>query len=306
MRFSGHETFSIREGWLHKGLKLLIEHPDRLVADDAADWLGVGRNMAKSIRHWLQVTGLAERGTRHVGGRNEMLVPSDLGTLVHERDPYFSERGTWWALHVNLIGNAEQTTTWAWFFNSFNVKRFERALCVESLRRHLQLSQQKRVPSRATLDRDVACLLSSYARSIPPEHNDPEEAFDCPLAELSLMSHFRTSGYYQVNQGIKDVPGELFGYALSRAFPDAADGRGYTDITIEHATRMSGGPGRAFALTSEALFEQAMEAERELGDGAIAIAGLAGERAVRVASRPPLAWLDDYYQRQARRGRHAA
>ena len=59
MRFGGHETFAIREGWLHKGLRLLRDHPERLVAEEAADWLGVGRNMAKAIRHWLVATGLA-------------------------------------------------------------------------------------------------------------------------------------------------------------------------------------------------------------------------------------------------------
>ena len=64
MKFSGHETFAIREGWLHKGLKLLIEAPDKLVHEFSADWLGVGKNMSRSIRHWLVVTGLAERERR--------------------------------------------------------------------------------------------------------------------------------------------------------------------------------------------------------------------------------------------------
>ena len=61
MRFGGHETFHIREGWLHKGVKLLLEDPKKLVHEHAADWLGVGNNMAKSIRHWLVATGLASR-----------------------------------------------------------------------------------------------------------------------------------------------------------------------------------------------------------------------------------------------------
>ena len=61
MKFSGHETFAIREGWLHKGLKLLIEEPELLYDEYVADFLGVGKNMSRSIRHWLEVTGLAER-----------------------------------------------------------------------------------------------------------------------------------------------------------------------------------------------------------------------------------------------------
>ena len=57
MRFGGHETFTIREGWLHKGVKLLMENPEQLIDENACDFLGVGRNMAKSIRHWLVATG---------------------------------------------------------------------------------------------------------------------------------------------------------------------------------------------------------------------------------------------------------
>ena len=36
MRFGGHETFHIREGWLHKGAKLLLQEPDKLVDEHAA------------------------------------------------------------------------------------------------------------------------------------------------------------------------------------------------------------------------------------------------------------------------------
>ena len=40
MRFGGHQTFAIRDGWLYKGLRLVLEDPDRLGAPDLADWLG--------------------------------------------------------------------------------------------------------------------------------------------------------------------------------------------------------------------------------------------------------------------------
>lgn len=306
MKFSGHETFPIREGWLHKGMKLLMEHPDRLVGDDAADWLGVGRNMAKSIRHWLQVTDLAERGTSHSAGRRDVLAPTGLGELIYARDPYFCQVGTWWALHMNLISDAARATTWAWFFNGFNATRFERSICVDSLQRHLRLSSQKRIPSVRTLDNDVSCLLQSYARAIPAEGLDPEEAFHCPLAELSLVSHFRSSGYYQINHGVKDVPGELIGYSISQAFDDASDGRRKTDITIEALTRTAGGPGRALLLTNDAMFEQVLQAERGIGTDELEISGLAGERVVRVRSKRPLAWLEDYYAREEQRSRNAA
>ena len=305
MRFCGHETFPIREGWLYKGLDMLMADASLLGDEYVADHLGVGRNMAKAIRHWLLATGLAERGPGSARSRKTPLEPTLLGTLVADKDPHFLEIGTWWALHVNLVNTPEHAASWSWFFNSFNLERFERSIAVENLRRHVQLSRSA-MPSIGTLERDVACLLSSYARSIPEDSTDPEEQRDCPFRELGLLSYFKTSGYYQLHQGAKPVPPELFGYAAAMAFSDAGDGEGATDITIHDAARQPGGPGRAFALTSEALFEVALRAETKIGNGDIQIAGLAGSRVVRVRKKPPLDWLVEYYSRAEQEVQDAA
>ena len=305
MRFGGHETFAIREGWLHKGVKLLAENPERLADEDVADWLGVGRNMAKSIRHWLVATGLAQPDPNSKISKKSELTTTDFGKLVWKHDPYFTEPGTWWALHINLVNCSEHALTWTWFFSSFNFDRFDRSVCLESLKRHLELSKQ-RMPRPRTLERDIACLLSSYARVIPSPNEDPEEGQDCPLRELGLLSFFKTSGYYQSHQHRKDIPAELFGYALSTAFHDAADGKGTTDISLLDAARAAGGPGRAFLLTTESMFEVASQAESSLTDGGIEIVGLAGNRAIRIAKRPQLTWLKQYYQNVKKKDRHAA
>ena len=305
MRFCGHETFSIREGWLYKGLAMLRNDPERLGDEFVADYLGVGRNMAKSIRHWLFATGLAERSpAAGVKGRM-ILTPTDLGTLVGEKDPHFLEIGTWWALHVNLVNNKEHATSWAWFFNNFNLERFERTIAVENLRRHVQLLRQT-MPSIKTLERDIACMLSSYARTIPQDNTDPEEQRDCPFRELGLLSYFKSSGYYQLHQGVKAIPPELFGYAMSVAFRDAREGNASTGITIHNATRQDGGPGRSFALTGESLFEVALRAEAEIGGKAIWIDGLAGSRVVRVSQKPPIQWLKEYYSSVEQEAQDAA
>ena len=305
MRFGGHETFSIREGWLHKGLRMLIKEPEHLGHEYVADYLGVGRNMAKSIRHWLIATALAKRCAGSASGKRTLLLPSELGKVVSRCDPYFLEIGTWWALHVNLVNTPEHATSWSWFFNSFNLERFERTIAVENLRRYVQLSR-KPMPSIRTLERDVSCMLSSYARTIPQDNTDPEEQRDCPFRELGLMSYFKSSGYYQLHQGIKAVPPELFGYAMSVAFPDAKEGKGGTDITIHDVGRQPGGPGRSFALTGEALFELARRAEGEIGNRDIQIAGLAGTRVVRIRKKPPLQWLEDYYSTARQEAQDAA
>jgi len=305
VRFGGHETFPIREGWLHKGLKTATEHPERFGDEHVADWLGVGKNMSRSIRHWLEATGLAEAPEGKRSRRKVRLDPTELGRIVREHDPYFLEPGTWWALHANLVGNSRQAVTWAWFFNGFHQTRFEKAVCLENLRRHLRLTF-KRMPSERTLDRDLGCLLASYSRKIPPTNEDPEESRDCPFMELGLLSYFRTSGYYELNVGAKSVPPEIVGYALAKAFPDARAGDGRLDVTIHEASQVPGGPGRAFALPTEALFETVLRAEETRGEPEIEITGLAGERVIRVARRTPEEWLSRYYEAARKEARRVA
>ena len=153
MKFSGHETFPVREGWLHKGMKLLIESPDRFRNPEVADDLGVGRNMAKSIKHWLIAMGLAEVSSAKANVAS--LDATAVGKLIWDNDRYFTDECTWWILHANLVNNFNGATTWSWFFNSFHHERFDKAVCLESLARFIE-SAQKRVPSPATLNRDLS------------------------------------------------------------------------------------------------------------------------------------------------------
>ncbi len=295
MRFGGHETFWIREGWLYKGLKQLVENSQQLMDEYAADWLGVGRNMAKSIRHWLVATGLAVKQGK---ARNYTLVPTELGKVVRRNDLYFTDIGTWWMLHINLLHNPANALSWFWFFNRFSLTRFQKAQCQNLLQRHLQLTDS-RLPSERTLDRDLACLLGSYSTVIPPGNEDPEEARDCPLSQLGLLTHFRDSDYYQLHHERKPIPLQVFGYAMSKAFENAADGVGMVDITLHDAVWQPGGPGRAFVLSSEALFETVLSlAEGADSDSTIQLSGLAGNRVIRIQRKSPLDWANEYYRRQ--------
>lgn len=293
MRFGGHETFAIREGWLHRGLKLLIEEPGQLVDQYSADWLGVGRNMAKSIRYWLAATGLAEASVLHTGAAFLPPNPTELGRLVWERDRYFSHIDTLWALHANLIHNSQHASAWGWFFNNFAMPRFDRSLCVDRLSRHLRLTQA-RLPSPKTLQREVAVLLQTYARPVPPKPSDPEDAQDCPFQELGLLSYFTDSGSYRFRDDVRrDISFEAFGYAISRAFPGAAGGS-HVEFSLHDATVEPSSPGRIFVLSSEALFDLISRYELT-HPGTLSIRALAGERLMRMPVRTPREWLRQAY-----------
>ena len=295
MKFSGHETFPVREGWLHKGLKLLSENPHLFLDPEVSDYLGVGRNMAKSIKHWLQVTGLAQPVGSDPDSNRTLMHMTKLGELIWQRDPFFLEAGTWWILHINLLSYREVASTWYWFFNKFGHDRFDRAVCVESLRRFIE-AEQKRVPSIATIQRDLGCMLLSYARCIPSTSEDPEDGADCPFRDLGLLSYYKTSGYYQLHQGVKDVPLDIFCYAMTRAFGDTRQRTKVVDIRLHDAARQEGGPGRAFCLSGETLFELVSQLESRATDNELQIAGIAGDRAIRLRCHSPLEWIEKFYK----------
>lgn len=291
MRFGGHETFAVREDWLSKGLFLLQEDPQ--VFDDPffADSLGVGRNMAKSIRHWLYVTGLISKP-----GRDEPPRLTSLGQTILKYDPYMLQNGTWWALHINLVAQDREAIAWPWFFNRFARDRFDRLECVEQLQRFIALEGQTQ-PSPTTLARDIACLLASYALSVPPDRTDPEDAQDSPFRRLGLITHHRDSGTYSVNRRLKAIPPELVGYAFARSWTKETQDGQHIDIGFTKALAHPGGPGRAFTLTAEGLMQLLSEAEATLGEREIHTHLMGAERTIQVKGRLPTAWLEGYYQR---------
>ena len=60
MKFRAHDTFFIRKGWLSKGMKYVYVKPDVFVDknENPMDVLGIGSNMVKALRYWLQTVGL--------------------------------------------------------------------------------------------------------------------------------------------------------------------------------------------------------------------------------------------------------
>jgi hypothetical protein len=290
MKFSGHETFTIREGWLYKGMELVQNNPT-LFKDNipCADALGVGTNMAKSIKHWLQVTGLTES----IATKPGELRFTDFGRLIWKYDPYFTDQGTWWLLHIHLVRNQSQATTWYWFFNLFAQQRFDRATCNARLQSYISL-HQKRAPSINTLTRDANCLLASYARNVPETMTDPEDYTECPLVELDLATHFRLTGTYELNFARKNIPAEIFAYCLAMEFGS----KGKSGVTVQEAASSVRGPGRVFLLNNETLYDTIAYLESQ-DDKILELAGLGGERTVKYDEVVLNEWIERYFKKRA-------
>ena len=99
MKFRAHETFSIRKGWLSKGMKHVLRDPYVFVSKEynPMDVLGIGSNMVKSLRYWMLAVGLSDSAK----GKSAQYL-TKFGRILYENDPYIEEMGTLWLLHYKL------------------------------------------------------------------------------------------------------------------------------------------------------------------------------------------------------------
>jgi hypothetical protein len=112
-RFSGHETFAFRYAWLPKAYRLLKQDQSAFSDEDnAMIELGLGKNMVRALRFWVEASGLAqpvtERGLELTDFAHDVFGPEGF-------DPYLEDTRTLWLLHWNLSARSEGTL-FAWRF----------------------------------------------------------------------------------------------------------------------------------------------------------------------------------------------
>lgn len=284
MKFKGHESFYIRRGWLYKGLKHVRKREDIFLAKDAMEELGLGSNMVKSLRYWLQATGLTKEISE--GGRRiQRLTP--LGNLVWKHDPYMEEMGTLWLLHLELASNRDLATSWYEFFNEFSMQEFQKEDFVRFL-------QGKAEAAESSLSSDFDCLMSTYIpRSLLKGKVDPESNMECPMGNLQLIGCASAKEKIYRRQPINgsSVPECIFMSGLLK------EPEGRTEISLQEI--LSGrqdkpGIGRMFQLDLVALLEVLYKLEKR---EALKVVRTAGLDVVRLSeAQEPLAWAGRYYQ----------
>lgn len=184
MKFRAHDTFSIRKGWLHKGMRHIINNP-RVFVDkeiNPMDEFGLGANMIKALRYWLQATGLTVEGVR---GNNRSQYLSEFGEIVWENDSYLEEDGTLFLIHYFLCTNKDLATAWYYFFNEYKVIDITLESFLAGIKTYLLNEDDYQVSERALKD-DFDCIIKTYfdnEKNILPESN-----LSCPLSELGLIS----------------------------------------------------------------------------------------------------------------------
>ena len=288
-RFSGHQTFVFRYGWLVKGVDLIRRNPHGFLEDDAIVQLGVGKNMVDSIKYWCVQTGLLEDD----GGSGNMRLTEFAKYIFGKRsgegvDPYLEDDATIWLLHYNLVATAAEST-WSVVFNHLNKPEFTKDGLADFVKRYLT---GKASISDQTIERDIDCFVRSY---VGPKSKIPEESYDCPLLALSLIQPTSDSNLFRMNIGPKqNLPVELVGYALLKQMH-----KGSLSVNLYNATYQPCSPGQVFKLPEDTVVDAVSELERRT-QGRFSFADTAGINLISFkAKEQPAAYaqilLDRYY-----------
>lgn len=187
MKFRAHDTFFIRKGWLSKGMKHVVQKPNVFVDKDEnpMDVFGIGSNMVKALRYWLQAVGLTQEP--RIGRRDQTLTP--FGEQVFQHDRFIEEIGTLYLLQYKLATNRSDATAWYFFFNKFNFTEFTREDFVNALQSYILMSDEDVSVAIRSLNDDFSCIVSTYVPRYKsnPGRLSPENNIDCPLGELGLV-----------------------------------------------------------------------------------------------------------------------
>ncbi len=258
-RFSGHQTFVARNGWLEKGVRLVQDDPGGFLAEDAVVRLGVGKNMVESIKYWCLQTGLIEEadapGTMRLAELGRFLF-GDGDTPG--ADPFLEDDASLWLLHHHIVTIAPQST-WSMVFNHWNKPEFRKEELVPFISRRLE--GVRAAISKQSIERDVDCFVRTYAGT---RGNGGEESFDSPFLALRLIQPTGDAGLYRMNIGRKyNLPDALIGYAVLRYM----EGLGELSVSLSRLLFAPLSPGQVFKLDQAALVDSVLSLNDQTNAG---------------------------------------
>lgn len=273
--FSGHETFALRSNWLKKAYDILRYTPDLFYREDAFVLLGVGKNMAQAIRFWGRVCGVFERSA---SGDGHDITPLGRALLDDDGwDPFLVTPASHWLLHWQIAARPDAAFTFFYCFNLLKGGEFTPPQLAHQIQSLAATRADWRVPSNATISRDIECMLNCYCR--PGSRQlaaSTEDLLFCPLADLGAIQALPGQQIYRLVSGAQlDLPDELVAFAIYELLR-ATKRQTISFSDLAYAPRS---PGRIFRLDEDTLLTR-LQHIREITDGRAYYTDQAGIRQV--------------------------
>lgn len=238
LKLKRHESFSIREGWLVKGIKNVKEYGNVFALQNATDILGIGTNMVKSLKYWMTATRLIEE-------KNREIMLSDFGSIINEYDPYLEDIFFWWLIHINMITNVDDAYIYNLFFNKCNIKTFTKRELYEKL--YALLTNEKLTFNENILQDEVNMIIKTY--TIDEKIDNPENNFICPLSELNLLKKIDRDTYEKNRPEIRNLPFWVVYYIICLLLDDR------DNISIDELLKEENSPAKLLNMDKNLINE---------------------------------------------------
>lgn len=253
-KFKKNESFYIRDGWFEKALNTIaISDGSVFSKNNGSRMLGIGTNMAKSLKYWLLSASIVEV----VSGKTFL---SDFGKMILKYDRYFEDSFTWFLIHYNLCKNKFDCPIFYLFFNS-NIKKIKKNDLFEYL---IKMFEDEEVAIKADyIEDDLSIFLKCYVNDVIVVN--PEDNYNCPLSDLKLIK--KTGGAIEKQKpSYNKLSCLLIYYVVSNLYD-------YNSFNIEDSIIEINGPCNVFNLDKNTYFQYLDELQK---NGLITINKTAG------------------------------
>jgi len=173
LKLKKHESFHIREGWLEKGINIIHDNPKCFYKDTGSEYFGLGTNMVKSLKYWLNACNIAEFKS------DAMLT--EFGKMLYQFDKYLEDDFSWWMIHYYLVTNTDLAIVMNEFFN-MEYTKIEK----EVLFNYLKDKYTDQISSESSLESDITILFRTYYGE---DKTNPEQNLNSPFVKLGLLNY---------------------------------------------------------------------------------------------------------------------
>jgi hypothetical protein len=338
-RISGHESFPCRYACLPKAVRNVGENPALFAdEDDAMVRLGVGKNMVRAIRFWVDAVEviqnpkkksqdadvevasaaqplLLEKAKGQYGNRKlssngggDWMV-SDFGNAIFGpagHDPFLEDIKTLWLIHWKLATSTpEPLFAWHYLLNSWHRPDFTRTEVLDTFTQ--EAARLGRKVSGVTLDQHFTTFLHTYVPTRSKKGEVLEDNLDCPLVELELIQKVgeRPTGDSNRHEAIyafrvEDKP-DISPELSICCLEDFWDKRHTNEktLTFREIAVGEGGPGMVFKLPEHDIRERLESIERDSDGRLLYQESAAFQQVARAGQSGPTDLLDRIYRKPA-------
>ncbi len=245
LKLKRHESFSIREGWLAKGIRNVKNNNKVFSSAEATDILGIGNNMVKSLKYWMSATCLIKEENREI-------KLSEFGNLIGNYDPYLEDIFSWWLVHVNMMLNLDDAYIYNMFFNKCLRKSFSKRDIYEQLVTNLK--NEKLEYNENILQDEVNMIIKTYA--IDEKIDNPENNFISPLSDLNLIKKIDRDTYERNRPDYRNLNYLIVFYLIEQLVND----KDY--ISIDELLKLDNSPAKLLNLDKNLINEYLDEMKR--------------------------------------------